>query len=276
MSIRAGGVDWIERWQQMQAAAAVPAPDEAAGDDRWQHRAARFDRLGRKYADVGFDRLREGVLPTDVVADIGAGTGRHAVPLSNQCASVVAIEPSPAMRARLAARVAEERARVSIVTEAWPCAIPVVDVVYSCHVVYGVVDAVGFLEQMTRAARRTCKLLLALRAPAERIAPLWLAVHGVEKAPRPAALEALALLHQLGHAASLSVVIGSEKPLTFMPVDADLDHLCRRLHLTAGPQERARVCDALDELYPRPSPDEPWDLGTAGTCALLEWPGSAS
>jgi len=275
MSVRAGGFDWIAHWQAMQAAADVPIAGQAAGDDPWQHRAARFDRVCRSSADVGLDWLRLGVLPTDTVADIGAGAGRHAVLMSKHCAGVIAVEPSPAMRARLEARIAEESARVTVVAEAWPCEIPSVDVAYSCHVLYGVTDAVAFIEQMTRTARRSCKLLLGLLAPSERISSLWRAVHGTDRPPRPAALETLALLHQLGHAASLSVVPGSEKPMTFMPTDEDLGELCRRLRLPSNEVERARVRDALDALHPRASTDEPWTLGTGGTFAVLEWSGAA-
>jgi len=275
VSVGAGGIDWILHWQAMQAAAEAPWGAEAAAEDPWQHRAARFDRDCRPGAEVGLEQLRQGVLPTDVVADIGAGTGRHAVPMSRHCAGVIAVEPSPAMRARLESRVAAERASVSLVSAAWPCVIPAVDVAYSCHVVYGVLDIVGFLEQMTRAARRTCKLLLGLRAPAERVAPVWRAVHGVERAPRPAALEVLALLHQLGHAASLELVPDSEMPVTYLPTDEDLDELCRRLRLAPIESERARVRDALDAHYPRSSLDEPWSFGTAGTCAVLQWRGAA-
>lgn len=274
MSTGAGGIDWIERWRQMVAAARADGA-EARDDDPWRHRARRFDRVGRQHADAAVEQLWAGVLPTDEVADIGAGTGRHAVPMARRCARVVAVEPSPAMRERLRARIEEERAEVTVVAEHWPCAVAPVDVVYSCHVLYGVADAAPFAEAMTRSARRVCRLLLGLRAPSERLAPLFRAVHGVERGRRPAAVEALALLHQLGYAASLRVLEGSERPMTFTATDDDLDELCHRLHLTPSDAARARVREALEALFPRSSPDQPWVLGTTGAHALLEWPGTA-
>jgi len=248
---------------------------EVESADPWQHRALHFDRVGRQSADIAVDQLRAGVLPTDVVADIGAGTGRHAVPMARHCREVVAVEPSPSMRARLQARVDEDGARVTVIAESWPCEMPPVDLVYSSHVLYVVADPVAFLEHMTRSARRTCKLLLGLRAPADRLAPLWREVHGVARSPRPAALEALALLHQLGYAANLRIIEGTERPITFMPDDDDLDELCHRLHLQPIEAERKRVQTALDKLFPRVSHTVPWVLGISASNAIIEWPGTA-
>jgi hypothetical protein len=179
-------------------------------------------------------------------------------------------------RARLQARVEEEHARVTVIGERWPCSIEPADLVYSCHVLYGVADAAEFLEAMTRSARRTCRLLLGIRAPADRLASVWRAVHGKEKPRRPAALEALALLHQLGHPASLRLVAGSERMLTYADTREDLDELCHRLRRRPSDAERARLRAVLDALHPRSSSDASWELGTSGTHALIEWPGGAT
>lgn len=273
MSVRAGGVDWVARWTELQAAAA-PVGDDDTGD-RWAARAARFDRFGRQHAAEGVDALREGLRPGDSVLDIGAGTGRHAVPLARHGVRVTALEPSRAMRERLSARAAEEGVDLSIVEDAWPCDTAPVDVAFSCHVLYGVRDAAAFVERMTRVARRSCKLLLGLRAPTDALAPLWRAVHGVERAPRPAALEALALLHQLGHDASLRPIAGSRRRLIFEPTDEDLDELCHRLRVDADAASRARIAAALDAAAPRASSCAAWDLGLGAGSALLEWAGAA-
>jgi len=278
VSVRAGDIDWIDRWQQMTTASETrdnSSNGEVGSADPWQHRAARFDRVGRQSVDIGLDQLCMGVLPTDVVADIGAGTGRHAVPMARHCREVVAVEPSPSMRALLQAHIDEEGARVTVIAERWPCELPPVDCVYSSHVLYGVADADAFLEHMTRSARRTCKLLLGLRAPADHLAPLWREVHGTERRRRPAALEALALLHQLGHAANLRIIEGTARPMTFMPDDDDLNELCQRLHLEPRDRERKRVQAALDKLFPRSSRDAPWVLGIGSANAIIEWPGRA-
>ncbi len=271
---RAGGVDWAARWQAMLDAAEAPAQG-VVDDDPWRLRARRFDRLSRRSADRSLDALAEGLLSTDTLADLGAGAGRHAVPLSRLVARTLAVEPSHAMRERLSARVAEERSRVTVVATSWPCDLEPVDVSYSCHVLYGVRDPVRFLDAMTESTRRTCRLLLGLEAPADRLAPLFAAIHGRPRGPRPAALEALALLHQHGKPASLRVLPGTARPMTYAPARDDLDELCHRLRLPVDDASRARVVVALDACFPRESGDAPWDLGDGRPAALIEWPGEA-
>lgn len=281
MSARAGTVDWLALWQDMQAAVAAASGEgeHSAGEDRWRHRAARFDRVSRSRADSTVDLVGAALSPTDVVADLGAGAGRHAIPLARRCKTLLAVEPSAAMRGCLDARVAEEGMKnITVVDEAWPCSLPIVDVALSSHVLYGITDVAEFLSEMTRVARRSCFLVLGLSAPVDGIAALWQALHGVAKSPRPAALEAFGVLRQLGHRASLRVLHDSERPFTFSPTDGDLSELCHRVGVEADEAGRRRVAAALDRLYPRPprAPESPWELGTIGPNALIEWPGTAS
>lgn len=276
MSVRAGDLDWVTRWNEMLSAVEPPTgrpggPDE----DRWSRRAARFDRMSRERHDAALDALAAVVLPTDTVADIGAGTGRHTIPLARGCSRVLAIEPSAAMRERLSARAEDELiSNATIIPEAWPCAIPTVDVAFSSHVLYGVTEVTPFLEQMTRVARRSCLLVLGLRAPADGLAGLRQAIHGRTPPPRPAALEALAVLHQLGHKASLRVIPGSTRALEYSATDDDLAELCHRLGVAADSEGRSRVRAELDRLYGQ-SPDRSWVLGVSGPSALIDWPGAA-
>jgi SAM-dependent methyltransferase len=274
MSTRLGGEDWVSRWQAMYTAAeaAHRGTDEP---DRWRHRAARFDRItrARSGTDVTVDALGAYVHPADVVIDVGAGTGRHAVPLAARCARVIAVEPSAAMRDQLAARVAQaDVINVDVVPDAWPAArCPVADVVYSSHVLYGVCDVAAFLDAMTRAARRRCVLLLGLRAPSSGLDALWAAVRGAPRPPRPAALEALAVLHQLGQPADLHVLPGSGRRLSYAEEPEDLDELCRRLGVDPDEPGRARVRAALVERYPRDENNR-FLLDDTGLHALIDWP----
>lgn len=276
MRVQIGEVDWVARFSELAAAA------EAEGDrpaDRWRDRAARFDRMSRMAGGEGdaIEGLPALVRATDVVLDIGAGTGRHVVPLSRRCARVVALEPSPAMRERLVARVADEGVRnVEVRDERWPLADPpVCDVVYSAHVVYGVVDIAAFLDAMTSAARRVCALALKLRAPSDALADLYATMHGSRRPRRPAALEALAVLHQLGRAASLTVVEGTARPLAFRDDEDDLRELALRVGVAPDREGLARVRDALARTCERDAETGSWTIADVGPTALVTWPGAA-
>lgn len=271
--IRAGGIDWSDTWSAMRRAvsAARAAHQDALEADPWRRRAARFDQRSRArdgLPAVLTDQLRE----ADVVVDVGAGTGRHAFGFARRCRRVIAVEPSQAMRGRLAQRAREEEVdNLEIVDAAWPMSAGIeADVVFSSHVLYGVDDAAAFLSAMTAASRRLCALHLSLRAPGARLDPLWARVHGAEMPARPAALEALALLYQLGVHANLLVIEGSARPFELGADDDDLAELCRRLSLEPTGANMARVREALAALSPADARGM-HVLGTTAPNVLIWW-----
>ena len=273
---RAGGLDWVELWTAMEAArvAARAGLEADLGGDRWAPRAARFDRRSRALgdADALAPALEAELRPADVVLDVGAGAGRHTVRFARRCREVVAVEPSPAMRERLARRLADEAlGNVTLVPEAWPLASPRhADVVFSSHVLYGVPDVVGFITAMTHAARRVAVLSLGLRAPADALGPLLRRLHGRAIPPRPSALEAFNLLHQLGLRPTWALVPDSERVFAFRDAPEDLTELCHRLSLAPTPAALARVRAALAAEAQRRDGDL-FVLGTTGPNALLSW-----
>lgn len=267
MSRRAGGVDWDARFRAM-----ALEGDEVEVGDRWERRAARFDRWTRSHGDPAASAIAAQLRPDDVVLDVGAGTGRHVAAFAPRCREVVAVEPSAAMRARLAARCAEVAVtNVRVVEAAFPCPTPAVDVAFSAHVLYGVTDAAAFLTAMTKTARRLCVLVLGVVAPADALRPLAARVLGRARPPRPAALEALALLHQLGFAASLEVVPDTARELSFTDGEEDLAELAGRLGLATDEPARSQVGAALREVG-RPV-DGRFVLGETGPHARITWPG---
>jgi len=269
--IRAGGFDWLGVWGSMCADVQRSAPRSVVTEDRWQGRAARYDRRSRERAADGLvEALAPLLRPSDVVIDVGAGTGRHAIQLARACARVVAIEPSASMRELLEARVAEERLEnLEIVAEPWPAAARPADVVFSAHVVYGVPDLEAFVCAMTASARRSCILVLGLPAPAEALRELVVAVHGAARPPRPAALEALAVLHQLGLRASMELLQGTERDVAFDTSDEDVQEACLRLGVPADGQGLERVRRALC-AFPRDARGR-HVVGRTGPNALIRW-----
>jgi SAM-dependent methyltransferase len=210
--------------------------------------------------------------PTDTVLDIGAGTGRYLPTLAATVREVVAIEPSAAMRAELERLITAEGLRnVTVLTEPWPPARPVLgDVAISAHVVYGLAEVGPFLLAMDGAARRSCHLYLGVHHPGYALAAFWERVHGEPRLALPAALEALACLHQLGIYASMELlpIPGSFR---FADMDEALEEIRHRLRLTPSPERDARIAAAAAELL------TPRDDGRLALCdqpthaALISW-----
>ena len=72
--------------------------------DRGYERSARFYDLFDKKENVDF--FYHYAAQAGEVLDVGAGTGRIAIPLAERGVEVVCVEPSPAMRAQFEARLA--------------------------------------------------------------------------------------------------------------------------------------------------------------------------
>lgn len=213
-------IDYVARWQalvdarrdQMEAAFAETG---RSGGDFWRHRASQFREFSRR--DRGDDplirRLLADLPPGAIAVDVGAGTGRHAVPLAAHIARVVAVEPSPAMLRFLREEIADAGlVNVEVIEGAWPeVDVPLADAVYSSHVLYPVREIVPFLHKMDGCARDRCYLYLR----AERASMdfgLWAEFHGEPLVPQPSAIDAFNVLWQIGIHADLQVV---QAPLAF-------------------------------------------------------------
>ncbi|GAC1700957.1 MAG: hypothetical protein NVS9B6_15260 [Candidatus Limnocylindrales bacterium] len=180
----------------------------AAGLDRdlWApRRAKRYgETVGRATrADPFLARLLGA--PARRHLDIGAGTGRYAVPLARAGRDVIAMEPSAGMRAVLE----DGHRRITVLPAVWPTPVARVEVAFAAHVLYLVADAVPFLDAMTASATRSCFVLLAAIHSDAVLDPLWRHFHGVPRATNPTFLDAVALLTAGGQRATVEVVRGS-------------------------------------------------------------------
>jgi len=185
--------------------------DQRDGDptrDPWRGRADRFAAYSAELPpdDPLFLRLRAAVHPDDTVLDVGAGAGRYAVPLAGLARAVVAVEPSPAMRRHLAARIDEASAgNVTVVGAAWPDAeVDAADVTLCAHVVYGVREILPFLRALDTHTRRLC--LLAIRVEQHPgMIELARVVLDEERVRQPALIDLYNALAALGIAADVQV-----------------------------------------------------------------------
>ncbi|HWQ16020.1 MAG TPA: class I SAM-dependent methyltransferase [Roseiflexaceae bacterium] len=254
---RTAGLDWLDIWRRMYDAERAQgeratAPGFQVGEDFWAGQAERFAAAARRapQPDAFMQRVLPQLRPDDIVLDIGAGSGRYLPVLARACAHVIALEPSPAMRAHLERRIAEERLEnVTVVAATWPAQdVPPCDVAISAHVVYGVREIGPFLERMRDVARRECFLYLALRHPSTFISPLWRRFHGEERLPLPGGLECLCVLHQLGIPAGLELIpVGSR--ITFAGEDEALADVRFRLRLPPDPARDTAIRAAIRELF---------------------------
>lgn len=163
--------DWIRLWNELvrqreEQRREPPIPDPK---DRWSARAEGYDaRTQSRWAAK--DTSREFLvsllksLKSPTLLDVGAGSGKWAVPLAPYAKRVTAVEPSPSMRARLQAHLAEKQIdNVTIVPEPWPCAASAHDVSLCSHSMYGFDDFERFVRSIEAVTRHTCVWLL--RAP---------------------------------------------------------------------------------------------------------------
>jgi SAM-dependent methyltransferase len=189
------------------------------------------------------------VRPEDTILDVGAGAGRYTLPLAALARRVVAVEPSPAMRRHLEARIAAEGTdNVVVVGAPWPEAeTDVADVTFCAHVVYGVREIAPFLRELDRRTRRIC--LIAIRADQHPgVHELSLALFGEERVRQPALLDLYNALAEIGIIADVQVLPASGG-FRFDDHEAAVAHFRDRLRIPpASPTEgrlRAIVAERL-------------------------------
>jgi hypothetical protein len=150
-----GGIDWVEHWRRL-----VIERERAShghSDPRyWDRRAPTFARSTSGRADQFLAVVDPFVSPRKTLIDVGAGAGRHAVPLAAKLEWVTAVEPSEGMRSHL-----PDLPNLTVVASAWEDAeVAPADLVICCHVLYGVEDVVAFVEKLERAARDRVFIML--------------------------------------------------------------------------------------------------------------------
>src|ERR1051325_6686592 len=131
-------MDWVERWRQLVLDREGASAHGHSDPHYWDHRAPSFARSTGGRADQFLGVVEPFTSPRKTLIDVGAGAGRHAVPLAGELEWVTAVEPSERMRAHLPALP-----NLTVVASAWEDAdVAAADLVICCHVLYGVADIV--------------------------------------------------------------------------------------------------------------------------------------
>lgn len=274
---------WAAAWEALVAGRdSQRGADRRDGDparDPWAAgRAERFASYSRELPidDPLWARLRAAVRPDDSILDVGAGTGRYALPLAALAREVMAVEPSPAMRRHLDERIAAAGVgNLRVVGAAWPGAEAApAEVTICAHVVYGVRQIAPFLRALDAHTRRLC--LVAIRVDQHPgLGELSRALFGEDRVRQPALLDLYGALLELGIAADVQIVPASggfrfadraEATAHFrdrlrVPPDSPTEERLKELvaqHLTQEPDGRWR--------WPTPPPRN----------AIVSWAGGAA
>jgi SAM-dependent methyltransferase len=150
--------DWVGRWRQLVEGREAAAKKDGGHSDPkyWDRRAPTFARSTTGRTEQFLEVVWPFITPRTTVIDVGAGAGRHAVPIAERAEWVTAVEPSEGMRAHMVSLP-----NLTVVASNWEDAeVAPADVVICSHVLYGVADVVPFVEKMERSARERVVIML--------------------------------------------------------------------------------------------------------------------
>jgi len=194
----------------------------------WDRRADRYAAavsLTDTESDPFLRRLQRVADPSSTAIDVGAGTGRFALPLATCAGHVTAVDPSEGMLSILRRGAGElGLTNLSTVQATWEeAAAPGADIAFSAFVLTVVRDARPFLIKLEAAASRHVFLYLGAYSADAVLDPLWRHFHGAPRSPGPTYLDALAVLSELGIAPEVRVVeIANRK--RFASIDEAVEH----------------------------------------------------
>ena len=250
--------------------------EESDGGDHYRPLASAFRADPRRTGDSALEALLSIASPEDTWVDIGAGAGRFSLPLALQMKRVIAIEPSPAMRAELAnLQIEHGITNVDIRDQRWPTLDPEItgmaDVGLISHVGYDIEPMGEFLDTMERAATRECVALQYDHAPGSMFWQVWPAIHGEPQVHLPGALDFIALLEARGADVEVSDLErrGDRQRFVFAAPEQAMDWARRRLWLSEDSAKVPVLREAVAELLIER--DGEWSLPDQPKQMLIRW-----
>ncbi|MBA7479520.1 2-methoxy-6-polyprenyl-1,4-benzoquinol methylase, mitochondrial [subsurface metagenome] len=157
-------IDWNELWKALHAGSSERVEKDRDPAAVWDRRAAAYQRATRDERRATEQEL--GILdlrPDDTVLDVGAGTGRLAVPIARTAAHVTALDPSGGMLSILREQMAAKgRTNYSCVRMRWEDTVISRDIEPHDLVIaafsLGFYDLAAALLKLDNAARRSVYL----------------------------------------------------------------------------------------------------------------------
>jgi len=185
-----------ERWREALEAWAIPQHLlDAVADDPYEWPADLYERATRAAVSSDatwptLDRIAALSGPGGSVLDVGAGSGRVAIPLARRRHRVTVVERNEAMIQALTRQAEDAGVEITRIVGSWPQVAGNAgrhDVVTSSHVVYDVAAIGPFVEAMHRAARRGVVVEMTERHPWSGLSRHFEMLHGLRRPTRPTA-----------------------------------------------------------------------------------------
>jgi SAM-dependent methyltransferase len=185
------------RREQMEAAEKAAG---LGGEDYWAKRAPMYQRAVQAAGedDAFLRRVLAQARPGDTVLDVGAGTGRYALPLARHVSRVVAVDPSAAMLGALRKQSdADGITNIDVVESEWmPAAVDPADIAICSHVLYPIEDVVPFVRKFEQHARRAVFVYLRVDQLQTDFG-LWPEFYGEPLMPQPTYMDLLNVLAEM-------------------------------------------------------------------------------
>jgi SAM-dependent methyltransferase len=152
---RIAEIDWTDHWRRLVKERSAVAGGH--GDPSyWDRRAPTFARSTRTRVDDFLAVVTPYTSARKTLIDVGAGAGRHALPLAERLEWVTAVEPSEGMRALI-----PPRDNMTVIASTWDEAeVAPADLVICAHVLYGVEEPGPFIAKLDRSARERVFIML--------------------------------------------------------------------------------------------------------------------
>ena len=245
-----------ERWAALQQARkqqmdAAYARLGRTSLDFWDRRARRYHSTTTNItpSDPLFFKLKQEVLPTDSVLDVGAGTGRFTLALAPQAHHITAIEPNASMLSYLQHDASEKGLKnISTLQSTWQDAPATLtaDIVICSHVLYPIEDIVPFLTKLQAATKRACYIYMRAMHMDAVLGDLWRHFHGDERQLPPTYIHALDVLYDMGIYADVEIV---ELPMMLMypSLDVAVEELLEQLILPQDEATRKQLHSLLEQ-----------------------------
>lgn len=236
--------------------------------DHYAPIAHHFADDPHRTGDALLDELRALSRADATWLDIGAGGGRYALPLALVSREVIAVEPSPGMRAVLREGMTQHGiTNIDIQPARWPeeAADLSADFALVAHVGYDIREINAFLDALERATRERCVMILMDRAPSSGFLRLWEQVHGEPRYQLPGMRELLMLLLARGSAPDVRVMPRHAPRWEEEDIRSSAR---RRLWLREGSEKDQRLQALLDEAFEAGIDT----LELPSVIAMISWP----